>query len=95
MRKKFITLLVLSFALIVNAQSNFISFQCSTTPTIDGKKDFLEWANSDSVIINLDATGEEIKVFFMKDYSNLYVMYAGNLESRFRFPELLIDANNS
>lgn len=88
------TSLLLLLPVLSSAQP-IIHIPYSAAPQIDGSFTANEWDPADTVHINLPV-GVPTKVMMMHDSSNLYVAFVDNLQSGLmRFPEVLIDLNNS
>ena len=60
---------------------------------IDGIISTGEWSDADSVQIAISAS-QVVTVKLKHDSLNLYLSYCKNLESAFRFPEVVMDINN-
>lgn len=86
----------LSFLLTMSglafSQSDVICIPLGSSVTIDGEITVAEWEDADSLMIG---TGSQTKVLFKHDNTSLLVAYLGNLQSSSRFPEILLDINNS
>ncbi|MGB0177722.1 MAG: T9SS type A sorting domain-containing protein [Owenweeksia sp.] len=66
----------------------------SNAINVDGKVDATEWSASDTATLTT-ASGKNVDVIYQYDPLYFNVAFLGNLESNgFRFPEILIDANN-
>ena len=94
MRSKIILLLLLSLSIRLHSQVSGVSFPCSTAPMINGHVGAGEWDAADTIRISINGN-KSVKVSLMCDRDNLFFLFAGNLESQFRFPEILLDMNNS
>lgn len=92
MKKAFSLIAALCGTLLSNAQSISVPFEL-TTMTIDGQINASEWQNADSVKLPV-AGNDTVTIFYKHDMTNLYVAFAGPLESHsgnIIYPEVLID----
>lgn len=94
MRNTTVLFLLLTLVIRLNSQTESINIPCSTAPLLDGHVSTGEWANADSISLPINSV-KSVKVYFMCDRDNLFFLFAGNLESQIRFPEILLDMNNS
>jgi hypothetical protein len=85
-------LLIIIFFIGSTHAQTVIEIPFGSTPIVDGTLSTMEWSDSDSVII--DIPGDPITILYKHDSINLHFAFLGRLESAFRFPEILIDANN-
>lgn len=76
------------------AQLPTINVPCANTPTIDGTVMAGEWDAADTLRIGI-GQNKTVKVYAMCDRNNLFFLFSGNLESQVRFPEVMIDGDNS
>lgn len=66
-----------------------------TAVSVDGHFSVQEWSDAQQVNFPISA-GYSTQVYFKHDANNLYVAFAGNLQTAgFYFPEIMIDANYS
>ena len=75
------------------AQTSTICIPYGLPATIDGNFSASEWAGANSLVINISAA-DSVIVYLKHDSLNLYLAYLNNLESSFRFPEIMVDPDN-
>lgn len=94
MRNKIILFLFLTLNIRLYSQVTNINFPCSTAPILNGHVGNGEWDAADTIYIPINGN-KSVKVSVMCDRDHLFFLFAGNLESQIRFPEILLDMNNS
>lgn len=94
--KTFTSLLaVTGYLLFNNIQAQTLSIPCGSATTTDGVVHPAEWADADSIAINIQGN-RSITILHKHDSLQLYFAFLGHLQSsNIRFPEVMIDTDHS